>query len=176
MEGLENIPQKTNFIVVANHTSFLDPILIGAAMPKRIYWIALRDFYHLPVLRWIMKKFDALPTGGASDKLVYLINKNKNVGLFPEGTRTFDGTLKEFKRGAALVALKTGRPILPCAILGAYEVLPRTSKLPRFHPIKVKIGKPKYFIKEFTEVIDDVYLQDSIFKVRNVIKEMVNAG
>lgn len=176
VEGLENLPKKNNFIVVANHISFLDPVVIGAAIPKKIYWIALRGFYNTFALRWFMQKIGTLPTGSSSDKAIYLLMKNKNIGLFPEGTRTFDGRLKEFRRGVALLALKSGRPIVPCAILGAYEAFPRAAKFPKFLPIKIKIGKPKYLLKEFDEVIDDVYLQEGIFKIRNAIKEMLNAG
>lgn len=176
VEGIENLPQKTNFIVVANHSSFLDPVLIGAAIPRKIYWIALRDFYSSFWLRWIMDMTETLPTGGASEKVVYSLMKNKNVGLFPEGTRNFDGKLKEFRRGAALLALKSGRPIVPCAILGAYEAFPRGVKFPKFLPIKVKIGKPKYLLKEFGDIIDDIYMQEGIFKIRNTIQEMMYAG
>jgi 1-acyl-sn-glycerol-3-phosphate acyltransferase len=176
VEGLENIPQKTNFIIVANHASFLDPFVIAAAIPKKIYWLALKDIYNSSWLRWFMNMTKALPTGSASEKAIYLLTGNKNIGLFPEGTRTFDGKLREFKRGVALLAIKTGRPILPCAILGTYEAFPRTAKFPRFLPIKIKIGKLKYLLKEFDEIIDDVYLQEGIFTIRNTIKEMMYAG
>lgn len=176
VEGLENLPQKTNFIIVANHASFLDPLVIGTVIPKKIYWLALKDIYNTFWLKWFMNMTEALPTGSASERAIYLLAKNKSIGLFPEGTRTYDGKLREFKRGAALLALKTGRPIVPCAILGTYEAFPRTVKFPKFVPIKVKIGKPKYLLKEFDEIIDDVYLQEGIFRIRNAIKEMMYAG
>jgi 1-acyl-sn-glycerol-3-phosphate acyltransferase len=175
VEGLENLPQKSNFIVVANHASFLDPAVIGAAIPKKIHWIALKGIYNVAGLNWFMRKIGTLPTGSSSERAVRLLMQNKNIALFPEGTRTFDGSIREFRRGAALLAIKTGRPILPCAILGTYEVLPRTAKFPRLHPIKVKVGKPKYLLKEFGDVIDDMYLQDGIFKISNTIKEMLYA-
>jgi 1-acyl-sn-glycerol-3-phosphate acyltransferase len=176
VEGLENLPQKTNFIVISNHASFLDPLIIGTAIPKRIYWLAFRDIYNFFWLRWFMKIADVLPTGNSSEKALHLLNNNKNIGLFPEGTRSFDGQLKEFRRGVALLALKTGRPILPCAILGAYDALPKSAKFPRFLPIKVKIGKPKYLLKQFEAVIDDVYLQEGVFKLKEAIKGMLDAG
>jgi 1-acyl-sn-glycerol-3-phosphate acyltransferase len=176
VEGLENLPQKTNFIVVANHASFLDPVFIEAAIPQKIYWIALREIYDVAGLRWIMNMTETLPTGSVSEKAVYLVTKNKNVALFPEGTRTWDGKLREFRRGAALLSLKTGRPIVPCAILGSYEAFPRKAKFPKFLPITVKISKPVYLLKEFEDIVDDIYLQEGIFKIRNTIKEMLYAG
>lgn len=176
VEGLENLPKKSNFIVVANHASFLDPVLIAAAIPRKIYWVTSRDVYNTFWLRWVMQLTETLPAGSAAIKTIHLLINNKNVGLFPEGTRTFDGKLREFKRGAALLAMKTGRPILPCAILGAFQAYPRTAKFPKFHPITVKIGKPKFLLKEYEEVIDDFYLQEGIFKIRNTVKEMIDAG
>ena len=176
VEGVENLPQKTNFIVVSNHASFLDPVLIAAAIPKKIYWIALKEIYNVTGIRWIMDMTETLPTGSASEKAIYLVMKNSNVALFPEGTRTWDGSLRDFRRGAALLSLKTGRPLVPCAILGSYEAFPRKAKFPKFLPIIVKIGKPVYLLKEFGDVIDDIYLQEGIFKIKNTIKEMLYVG
>lgn len=176
VEGLENIPQKTNFIVVANHSSFLDPVVIGVAIPKKIYWITLSSLYGILWLRWIMNKTQSIPTGSSSEKAIYLLLKNRNVGLFPEGELSYDGKLREFRRGAALLALKSGRPILPCAILGTYEALPRGAKFPKFLPLKIKLGKPIFLSKEFEDIIDDLYLQDGTFKIRNAVKEMLCAG
>jgi 1-acyl-sn-glycerol-3-phosphate acyltransferase len=119
---------------------------------------------------------EVLPAGKSSEKAVEFLMRDKVVGLFPEGGCSGDGKLREFRRGAALLALKTGRPILPCAILGAYAALPRQAKFPKFIPIKVKIGRPIYLLKEFDEVIDDLYLQEGIYKVRNSIQEMLNGG
>jgi len=177
-EGIENIPQKTNFIVVANHASFLDPLLLEVAISRKIHWIVLKDILYTKLFwaRWFMNKMEALPHCGSSEKAVYLLMKGRNVGLFPEGARTCDGKLREFKRGAALLAIKTGRPILPCAVLGAYEAFPRGAKFPKLLPIKVKIGEPKYLLKEFQDVIDDIYLQEGILNIRNTIKELLHAG
>ncbi|MCX7661640.1 MAG: 1-acyl-sn-glycerol-3-phosphate acyltransferase [Candidatus Omnitrophica bacterium] len=174
VEGLENIPKKTNFIVVANHTSFLDPFVIEAVIPKKIHCLALNSLYRKTLIRWFLRLKETIPTGSSSEKAIWLLERNKIVGLFPEGTRSKDGKLKEFRRGVALLALKTGRPILPCAILGTYEAYPPKAKFPKLVPIKVRIGRPIYLLKEFSDLIDDIYLQEGTFKVRNAIKEMLN--
>jgi len=176
VEGLENLPQKTNFIVVANHNSYLDPVVLGAALPCRVYWITTYVLFKFSWLRWFFKKVGALPTGNASDRTLCLLEKNKNIGIFPEGAISRDGQLKEFHRGAAVLALKTGRPIVPCAILGTFTALPFGSFFPKFGPIKVKVGKPKFFLKEFTDIVDDLYLDGGIFEIRNKVKEMIYAG
>ena len=170
------MPKKTNFIAVANHTSYLDPFIVGIAIPQKIYWLAIRDLYKSIWTRWFLRGAETVPVGQVSETLVNLLNKNKNIGLFPEGARTPDGKLREFRRGAALLALRTGRPIVPCAIIGAYEALPAAAWFPKIVSIKIKIGKPQYLLKEFEDVIDDVYLQEGTFKIQNAIKEMLNAG
>jgi len=177
VEGLKNLPTKTNFIVVANHTSYLDPFIVGAVFPAKIYWIALRDLYKVPFINWFLCKIESLPAGNATKKLLFLLLKNRNVGLFPEGTRTHDGNLRQFRTGAALLSVRTGRPIVPCAILGAYEAYPVHARFPKlFHPITVKIGRPRYLLKEFNETIDDIVLQEGTLKIRNAIQEMLHAG
>jgi len=175
VEGAENLPGKTNFIVAANHFSFLDTLVIGAAIPRRTYWIASRAIYQLPWLNWFFRLINALPSGSASEKAAALLTENKNIGLFPEGRVSYDGKLRDFRRGAALLALKTGRPIVPCAILGAYEALPRTRIFPRFSQIKVRIGKPIYLLKEYADIVEDLFLQEGTFKVRKNIEEMLYA-
>lgn len=176
VEGRENIPQRSNFIIVANHTSFLDPPVLGAAIPRKIHWITLKELYAIPCLRWFFNKTECIPSGSSSGKAVTLLMQNKFVGLFLEGGISRDGELHEFRRGAALLAMKTGRPILPCAILGTYQALPFGKKFPKFTRIKVKIGKPKFLLKEFDDFIDDVTMQEGLLKIRNTIKEMIYAG
>lgn len=176
VEGLKNLPKKTNFIIVANHTSFLDALLVMAAVPRKIHCIALRGLYRIFLLRWFLRLVEALPSGSSSKKAISLLTENEIVGLFPEGGRSHSGELREFRRGAALLALKTGRPIVPCAILGAYEAYPRRAKFPEFHPVKVRIGKPKYLLKEHGDVIEDIRLQEGVHKIRNAVKEMLYAG
>lgn len=174
VEGLRNIPTKTNFIIVANHASYLDSLALGIAIPKRIYWVAARFLYRIGWVRWFLKKTDTFALGNASQRAFNLLNKGKNVGLFPEGKRSPHGSLAEFRTGAALLASQTGRPIVPCAIIGAYQAYPVDRKFPKlFIPIKVRIGKPVYILKHFDDIIDDTYLQEGMLKVRDEIKEML---
>ena len=177
VEGLENIPKKSNFIIVSNHVSFLDPLAIMAAVPRKIHCIALRVLYKIPWIKWFLYMVEALPSGRISRKAVHVLTNNNNLGLFPEGGVSRDGKLGEFRRGVALLALKTGRPVVPCAVFGTYDSLPFGAKFPKlFMPIKVRIGKPTYILKEFDEIIDDVYLIQGVFRIRNSIKEMLDAG
>jgi len=176
VEGIENLPKKTNFIVVANHTSFMDGVVLGAAIPQKVHWITLRQLYSISWLEWFFNRIEAIPSGNSSEKAMTLVMQNKNVGLFPQGGISRNGELRDFRRGAALLAMRTGRPIVPCAILGSYRALPFGRRFPRFVPIKVRIGKPGFLLKEFDDFIDDVAMQDGLLKIRNTLKEMLYAG
>lgn len=174
VEGLENIPARSNFIIVANHSSFLDPLVVFVAVGRKIHCIAMRDLYRISWLRWFMRVNGAFSSGSSSAKAISLLTENENVGLFPEGGVSRDGKLRDFRKGAALLALRTGRPVVPCAILGTFESFPRHGKFPRFFlPLKLKIGKPVYLLKEFSELIDEMTLQKGTFRIRNAISEML---
>jgi len=174
VEGLENIPARSNFIIVANHSSFLDPLVVFVAVARKIHCIAMKDLYRLSWLRWFMRVNGAFSSGSSSAKAISLLMENENVGLFPEGGVSRDGKLRDFRKGAALLAFRTGRPVVPCAILGTFESFPRNAKFPSpFHTLKLKIGKPVYLLKEFSELIDEMTLQKGTFRIRNAIGEML---
>ncbi|MBI5554782.1 MAG: 1-acyl-sn-glycerol-3-phosphate acyltransferase, partial [Elusimicrobia bacterium] len=116
------------------------------------------------------------PTGNfSSDLAVATLEENKNIVLFPEGGISRNGKLKEFRRGAAVMALRTGRPIVPSVIIGAFAAWPLGAKYPRLTPLKLKIGKPIYLLKEFDDSLDDVYLQEGMTQVYKAMKEMLAA-
>jgi len=174
--GLENLPRKTNYIIVPNHASTLDPLCIMAALPVKIHCVAARYLYYVPVVGWFLRRAATFPTGSSSEKSIALLNQNKNVGIFPEGACSLDGKLGEFRRGAALMAIRTGRPVVPCAIIGTFEALPWGRWIPRFVPITVRVGKPIYLLKEHEDVIDDVLLREGIFRIRAAVQTMLNGG
>ena len=171
-EGKDNIPTKSNYIVIANHTSFLDPVIVSVCFSQKIYWLAARDLYKIPFLKWFFNKSGAFSVGSASKYGESFLNSGKNVGVFPEGICSRDGKLKTFRTGAVLLAYKTGRPIVPCIISGAYEALPWGNKIPKFKKLRLKIGKPVYFLKETEEKINDIRLQKGVEALKSVMEEL----
>jgi 1-acyl-sn-glycerol-3-phosphate acyltransferase len=178
VEGRENIPQKTNFIVIANHTSYLDALVLSICFPQKIYWIASRVLYKVWWLKLFLWLTEAFPAGGSSEMAFQLLSENKSVGLFPEGKCPRDGKLSRFRYGAAMLSVRTGRPIVPCAIKGTFEALPIYASSPRiFRSIEIKIGKPHYPVKALEEeIISDVALEEQTEALRNHVKEMLNIG
>ncbi len=139
--GRANIPGRKPFIVCANHISWLDPFAVGAAFPAwyRINYMAKKELFSNYILRYLLIRAGAFPVNRQEADLIavkkaYLILKEGHVlGLFPEGTRSKSGVMQKAYNGAALIAVRSGVPILPVAVEGPYRL---------FKKIRVHIGKP----------------------------------
>jgi len=148
VEGRENEPLRGPFIVISNHASILDPILLGCALRHPIRFMAKEELFRIPGLRALMTVLGAFPVRrGEPDRqairrALEIIKKGEVLGMFPGGTRTPDGRLHRVEPGAAALALRTKVPILPVAILGTERALPRGAKVPRPTPITIRIGPP----------------------------------
>jgi len=147
-----NVPDETvmrrGLLIVSNHQSFLDPVLVGSALPAPASYLARRDLFRIPVLGQVIYALNSYPvTRGAVDSaalrnILRLLRSGETVLMFPEGTRSYDGALGLFKPGAAAIAIRCGVPVLPACVEGAYECWPRTQKLPRPGRVAVAYGKP----------------------------------
>lgn len=141
--GRENIPRNGGAIIACNHISLLDPPVVGVSMDRYINFMAKDELFHYPVFSWIITKLKAFPVRrGMADrvairKAIVLLESGQIVGLFPEGTRSKTGILGKPEAGLAMIAVKTGVPIIPTAIIGTASF--GKTILPKF---KVKFGKP----------------------------------
>lgn len=154
IEGLKNVPRETGALVISNHLHNSDPILLVAAYPRPLLWMAKKEVFGVPFIGWVADSAGAFPVDrGSADRSALrnaerLLRENYLVGVFPEGTRSKSGGLKDVYPGVALIALKSGVPILPTAIFGS-ETLPfngrngrrRHKGRPR---VTVRIGEPFY--------------------------------
>jgi 1-acyl-sn-glycerol-3-phosphate acyltransferase len=135
--GTEHIPAEGPLVVVANHTHFIDPPVLGATVRRKIILMAKLELFHTPVVGWIVSHYDAFPVRrGEADRQALrwaqrVLELGQAVAMFPEGTRSKDGQLKDAFPGAALIALRSGAPVLPVGIDGTDQAFPSLRKLRR---------------------------------------------
>ena len=147
IEGRENVPQG-GCLIVSNHVSYMDPTTVGWAVAREIYYLGRKTLFKPPFWSWFLPVCNVLPIDrdgrdvSGLRRIIKMLKEDHAVLLFPEGTRSNDGTIQPAEPGAGLVALKAGVPILPVRVFGTYESLSRHQKRLRLHPIRVVIGQP----------------------------------
>jgi glycerol-3-phosphate dehydrogenase (NAD(P)+) len=150
--GREHIPQSGPVIFAANHRSFFDPFAIGLCLRRPLYYVAKQElFRYNRLLAWLLNALGAFPVNrGAADGDMLetaraILERGDCVLIFPDGTRTRPGALGRPKRGVGRLALETGAPVVPVAIIGT-EAIRRGWRI-RPHKIRVRIGPPLTFPK-----------------------------
>ncbi len=147
--GRENIPLEGPVLIASNHVSLLDPPLVGTASSRPVNFMAKEELFTFP-LGPIYKSLGAFPVKrGASDRhaiktALGLLKNNLVLGIFPEGTRSKDGTLGPAEPGALTFAYKTGAAVVPTAVLGS-NLAARQTFWPK---VKVVFGTPLYFTEQ----------------------------
>jgi 1-acyl-sn-glycerol-3-phosphate acyltransferase len=176
VEGLENIPKKGAYIIVANHSSYFDFFSLTAIWPKRVYFLAGEVFFEkwwwYPLVKLtgqIKVDRSSKDKTEAKQKVFSILKQEKIIGIFPEGTRSTDGKIGRTFTGIAKFALGARVPVIPVGIKGTYEVMSRYDKLPKFKKnIEIKIGEPISF-EEYYEIADE----NVFFEVTNKIMEKI---
>jgi len=146
--GRENIPLKDSFIMVSNHGSLLDPPLLGHALGRNISFMAKAELFKIPVLGFIIKACGAYPVKrGIADKNTIKtackkLSNNNCIGIFIDGTRQKNGRVNKPKQGAALLAFKNQKLLLPVAIVNSHRLIRFKFFIPLFSKIVIKVGKP----------------------------------
>jgi len=142
----------------SNHASFLDPPLIGTALDEPIYYLARNTLFKPRLFAWLLPQLNTVPVDRDNAELsslrisMQVVKEGKKMVVFPEGTRTPDGSLQPALRGVGMLVAKTGVPVIPVRIFGSFEAFPRRSKFPRLDgKIHVVFGHPLRFSAEELE-------------------------
>jgi 1-acyl-sn-glycerol-3-phosphate acyltransferase len=149
--GREHIPQEGPVIFVANHSSFLDPFIVGLCTRRPVYYVAKQELFKHKLFGWFISSLGAFPVrrGAADADMIEtakaILNRGEPVLIFPEGTRTRPGALGKPKRGVGRLALETGATVVPVALKGTEAI--RKGWRIRPHKIRVRIGAPLTFPK-----------------------------
>lgn len=158
VEGLENIPAKGPAILASNHLAVADSLFLPLMVPRRITFLAKSEYFTTPGFKGRLNKFFYSAAGqvpidrsgaeaaqAALNTGALLLRDGKLLGLYPEGTRSPDGRLFKGKTGLARVALESGVPVIPVAMIGTDAVNPIGSKMWKPAKVTVRVGKPLDF-------------------------------
>ena len=145
--GRERVPALGPVLVCANHQSYFDPVIVGLVLNRRLNYLARKSLFRFAPFRWLIEFLDAIPidregvgTAGLKECLKR-IKQGEMVLIFPEGTRTRDGTVGPLEPGFVMLARRGNVSVLPVGIAGAYEAWPRSSPNPSITPVHVAIGE-----------------------------------
>jgi 1-acyl-sn-glycerol-3-phosphate acyltransferase len=146
-EGHEHIPRQGPALLIANHQSFIDPILIGLAVRRHAVFLARQSLFRHRWLAWLMRSLHAVPVnqeGFAREGLKAILEQlqaGRAVGIFPEGERTGNGLMRPLRPGIHLLIKKLAIPVVPIGIAGAYDAWPRWRAYPIPAPLFLPAGK-----------------------------------
>lgn len=166
-EGREHLPAAGPLVLCSNHQSYLDIPLIAAGVPRHVSFVARESLARSPLLARFMERCGAVlvrrgeADHGALKEMVAHLAAGDCVCIFPEGSRTKDGSIGEFRRGALLAARRGRAPVVPVAVTGSFEAWPPGQGLPRPHRIRIRFGEPV-----------DPRDRDALEKVRGRVAEL----
>jgi len=150
IEGLENLKPGEHYVFAANHASVFDILVLTGYLPVQFRWMAKENLFSLPIYGWTMRMAGYIPINRSNARegmrslteAAEKIASGVSVVIFPEGTRSNDGQIHEFKRGGFVLATQAGLPIVPVSISGTHQVMPTKSFRITPGPIKLVIGRP----------------------------------
>ncbi|NLT09775.1 MAG: 1-acyl-sn-glycerol-3-phosphate acyltransferase [Ruminococcus sp.] len=142
-EGKKNVPKDTTVIYAPNHRSYADPPLVACGAKGKISFMAKEELFKNKLFAWLISSLGAFPVArgkgdtGAIDKSIEMLNSKRNFMIFPEGTCSKDGKVGRGHTGAALIAARSGKPIIPVGVCYGEKLKFRTKLI-------VKYGEPIY--------------------------------
>ena len=176
--GLENLPSDGGALLLANHQSNFDPLMVGVPLSRPVSFVARSTLFAIPIVGWILRRTYVVPInreaarGGVIREVVARLDHGFLVGMFPEGTRTSDGEIGEFKPGFISLVRRSRRPIVAVGIAGAYESYPRGG-LPRPGRVRLIFGEP-WQPEEYAEFCERGREAELVAAVRQRVQDCVD--
>jgi 1-acyl-sn-glycerol-3-phosphate acyltransferase len=172
--GRENVPATGGVLLVANHQSYLDPVLVAVHLRRPVSFLAKSELFENPYFGWFIRTLRAFPVRqgegdiGAVKEVIRRLKEGHVLNIYPEGSRTETGKMAPLEKGVALVIRRARVPVVPVAIEGSFAAWPKDSKVFHGHRIRVKYGKAINFEgKKGDEIIQTLEL-----RLREMIGEL----
>jgi 1-acyl-sn-glycerol-3-phosphate acyltransferase len=149
--GSRNVPKSGGVLLVANHQSYLDPVLVAVHLDRPVSFLAKSELFENPYFAWFIRSLHAFPVRqgegdvGAVREMIRRLEEGNVLNVFPEGSRTKTGEIAPLEKGVALVIRKAGVPVVPVAIDGSFAAWPKDARMFHPHPVRVRYGKPINF-------------------------------
>lgn len=176
--GRENIPRTGPFLLIPNHQSFIDPIIVQAISPRPVYTMTKSTEFSAPGLGAVLPALLAFPAHRFEvdpqvvRRALRLLDDGRPVSIYMEGERSWDGRLQSPRLGTLRLILKAGVPVIPCGISGSYDVLPRWDHALRRAPIRVAFGAPMHFPQSDDRAEREALLADVARRLSGAIREL----
>jgi len=150
VEGLEHVQRNRAQVFVANHQGYFDIFTLSGYLPVQLCWMAKASLFRIPFVGWAMRAADYIPVVRTDRKNAYqaflsAIEKLKqgySIVIFPEGTRSEDGRIGEFKKGGTLLALRSGAPVVPVTLVGTGRIMQKGSGVVRPGRVRLVVSPP----------------------------------
>jgi len=177
ISGLSKIDKEKSHIYIANHLSFFDIFSLLAYLPVNFKFILKKELMHIPILGWAMRRAGYISIDRSSptkakctiDRAVDKIKNGASFVIFAEGTRSYDGRLQPLKRGAFHLAIASGSPIVPVAIKGTNEIMPKGSFKIKKGFVTIQLDTPIETINYTKQTMPDL-----IDRVTNSLRTMLD--
>lgn len=175
VDGLENLPKTGKLIICSNHISLLDPPLLACFLPRKISFMAKKELFKNPIMRYCITKLGSFPVDREGNDLsaiknsIKILKKDEALGIFPQGTRVKEFNIESVKPGIAMIGVKSKSPIIPVYIDSNYKI---------FSKVNVIIGKPilldEYFgtklnVDDYKSISKDIIKR--IYKLKDELME-----
>ena len=179
VSGTVNVPRAGPFILVANHESILDPILMLGVCPRKVHFFAKStQFSSSPFFGWLLPRAAAIPArryrvDPQSVRIALrALERGDGVGIYLEGERSWEGALQPFRRGSIRLILKAGVPVVPCCISGTYEAWPRWTRSRWRGRVHIRFGEPLLFGVHDTRSARDAALESATGRLAKALREL----
>jgi 1-acyl-sn-glycerol-3-phosphate acyltransferase len=177
VHGTANVRPDLSYVYMANHSSLIDTPALFAYLPHQFKIMAKKQLFYVPFMGWHLwtsghfpiDQSDGRKTARSLRRVIEGVRAGKSLAVFPEGTRTPDGRLQDFKAGSFKIAMRAGVPIVPVTIRGTFRLLPRTTLAPRPGRVDVFIGEPID-----THAYDEKQLPELIARTRQAIQSQLD--
>lgn len=183
VSGVGNLPKKEAFILAANHSSYIEHLMIGSAvllyLNKKLHFLAKKEHFDGFLERLWHNYLAAIPIDRrkgekALDIAVSYLKNGKLIEIYPEGTRSLNGKIQRGKTGVARLALVAKVPVVPVGIIGTFEILPKGKTIPEFKRAVLNFGKPLYFDKYYKKPTTKKLLRKITDKIMKEIAKLSN--